>query len=116
MSFDKSLQKINIPPSFTVTEHEFYTYDPTNEYSEEASEYYLSEDLFQVLHGPSQLIVDVGWYGDISKNKGQYVLKVITNEFWDEPVSTIYITSQSELTNVLNKTLEALDSGILDFE
>ena len=116
MSFDKPLQRIQTPSSFTVIDHEFYTYDPTKEYTTEASEYYLTEDLFQVIHTPTQLVVDLGWYGNINTNKGQFEMRVIMNDYWDEPVSTILATSQSEITEIVNKTLEAINTGIFGDE
>ena len=116
MSLDKPLQRIETPNNFTVIDHEFYTYDPATEYSAEASNYYLTEDLFQVKHGPTELVVDLGWYGNVNTNKGQFEMRVVMNDYWDEPVSTILAKSQSEMTEIVNKTLEAINTGIFGDE
>jgi hypothetical protein len=113
MLFDKELQKLEIPDSFTLVHHDFYAYDPAKEYQFEANVHYLGEDLFQVIHEPTQLVVDLGWYGNRTENKGGFVLNVIRNEFWDEPVSKIHETSQKQIAEVLNRTLFAIHSGIM---
>lgn len=114
MTLEKPLEELDIPTSFTVVHHEFFAYDPVEEYSIEDNHRYLGEDLFQVIHEPTQLVIDLGWYGNKTDNKGEFVLNVIRNDFWDEPVSKIFEKSQKNITSVLKKTLFAINTGLLD--
>ncbi len=110
---NKPLQELSIPRSFKIIQHEFYTYNPAQEYSEKQNIHYLNEDLFQVLHKPSNLRIDLGWYGDTSLNIGQYTLFVIKNEDWENPITKIYAQSQTEMVNILNKTMQAINEEVI---
>ncbi len=112
MAFAK--EEIVIPPNFEIVHHDFYTYDPSVAHTIEENFKYLTEDLFQVLHIPTELTVDLGWYGSKTNNKGEFILQVIRNDFWDAPVSKMLLSSQKEIAEVLNKTLQAIHLGVLD--
>ncbi len=99
------LQEIEIPEGISLTFSEFYRYDPSLEFTKDLSEKYLSEDLFQASFDEGQLIIDMGWYGDQSTNKGQFKVLVIYASDWDFPVITLYAKSLSEVTQILEKTL-----------
>ena len=108
----RSLQEIEIPDSFTLIKHDFYAYDPTTDFSEIENLMYLNEDLFQVSYPENDLLVDLGWYGNVRKNNGQFQLKLIQNNHWDQPISTIHASSQKEAAKILTKTLSAIDDGV----
>ena len=114
MTANRELESLEIPESFTVVHHEFFAYDPVTDYSIEENHLHLTEDLFQVIHEPTQLVIDLGWYGNKTDNRGEFVLNVIRNDFWDEPLSKIFEKSQKEITRVLKKTLFAINAGLLD--
>jgi len=105
-------QEIEVPDSFTVVKHDFYNYDPVSEFNEIENLLYLNEDLFQASYPENDLIIDLGWYGDVRKNKGHYELKLIQNNHWDGPVSTIHAKSLNEITEILTKTLNAIHGGV----
>ena len=108
----RSLQEIEIPDSFKLVKHDFYVYDPTVDFSEIENLMYLNEDLFQVLYAENDLIIDLGWYGDVRTNKGQFQLKLVQNNHWDNPISVIHASSLTEATEILNRTLAAIHSGV----
>ena len=112
MLFEK--QNIEIPVSFVIEHNDFYAYDPSVDYSIEDNFKYLKEDLLQVIHIPTQLIIDLGWYGSKTENKGEFVLQIISNNYWDVPVSKLLAVSQVDILETLKKTLQALHLGVLD--
>lgn len=105
-------QEVIIPESFVLVKHDFFAYDPTSEFDEIENLLYLNEDLFQVSYPENDLIVDLGWYGDVRKNEGDFVMKLVQNNHWDEPVSTIHAKSLEEATEILNRTLAAIHGGV----
>lgn len=107
-------QELDIPDSFVVVKHDFFAYDPTSEFNEIESLLYLNEDLFQARFDESELIIDLGWYGDVRKNKGHFELKLIQCNHWDDPVSTIHAKSLEEATEILNRTLAAIHGGVFN--
>lgn len=108
---ERALQNVEAFKGFKLMCHDFFSYDPSSEYTEALSQQYLSEDLFQVLHIETQVTVDLGWYGDPSTNKGTFKVQAIQNSLWDEPLITLESKSLSEITRMLNTVLEHIATG-----
>ncbi|MBR9860214.1 hypothetical protein GYB22_05605 [bacterium] len=73
------------PLSFKLIKHEFFQYNPEIESNEELNLNYLQEDLLQISNASKKLVIDLGWYGDISSASGSFKILVIKNENWDDP-------------------------------
>jgi hypothetical protein len=105
------IQEIKIPANCVVNEHEFYTYDPLNSFARLNSLKYLNEDLFQCYFPKDDIIVDLGWYGDVIANIGEFKIHVIKNEYWDNPVKVFNSKSIDEIKDLLVKII-AFYSGL----
>ena len=110
----RSLINIEVPDSFDLVKHDFYTYDPSTEFSEIENLMYLNEDLFQASFAENDLIVDFGWYGNVKKNDGQFKLQLIQNNHWDNPVTTIPSTGLDQAVQILERTLMAIHRGVFN--
>jgi hypothetical protein len=110
----RNLQELTIPESFVVIKHDFYAYDPSSEFSEIENLMYLNEDLFQATFDENELILDLGWYGNVRKNDGSFVMKLIQYNHWDAPVVEIPSKTLKQATEVLVKTMIAIDAGVFD--
>ncbi|KIA97672.1 hypothetical protein OA93_11770 [Flavobacterium sp. KMS] len=99
------LQKFRMPIDCKIIENKFYTYDPELEYAEENNLFYLCEDLLQIKLERLDLIVDLGWYGNVSKNNGIFKIYIIKNENWEHPVKIEASKSQKEITRKLEEIL-----------
>lgn len=110
----RNLQELTIPESFVVSNNEFYAYDPNSEFSEIENLMYLNEDLFQATFDENELILDLGWYGNVRKNDGNFVMKLIQYNHWDNPVVEIPSKSLKQATEVLVKTMIAIDAGVFN--
>jgi hypothetical protein len=95
------LQEIESPRNGKITNHDFYTYDPLNEFNEEHSLNYLNEDLLQCYFQEDDVKVDLGWYGDIEDNTGEFRIYIIESENWEYPVKIIYSKSVEEIKMLL---------------
>jgi len=106
------LQPLIIPSGCKITKNDFTTYDPEIEFSEERNLFNLTEDLLQIEFEYSNLIVDLGWYGETSNNNGVFKIFVIENYDWDNPIR-IEISKSQKLINEKLKLilLEIRDSG-----
>ncbi|MGX7666722.1 hypothetical protein [Flavobacterium pedocola] len=104
------LQKLTVPDNYKVVQNVFFTYDPETDYSENENLLYLSEDLLQLKNEKLNLIIDLGWYGEIYSNKGTFKLYVIENQDWENPVITEASKSQKIITEKLEKLLLNLES------
>lgn len=99
------IQPIHLPVNCEINQNEFYTYDPLNAFDRLNSIKYLTEDLFQCYFPEEDIIIDLGWYGDVIKNDGEFKIKVIQNEYWDNPVKVFNSKSVEEIKELLNKIL-----------
>ena len=106
----KVLQEITIPEGIKLEYSEFYAYDPTTEFTVEMNNLYLKEDLFQASFEEECLIVDMGWYGDLKTNSGEFKILVVYAADWDFPVTTLFAKSLSQVTDMLHKLLEHMAS------
>jgi hypothetical protein len=95
---DSKLEKLTIPTGFRVVKNDFTTYNPETEYSEEKSLYHLTEDLLQLEFESSNLIVDLGWYGNFETNEGDFIINVIRNQDWENPLRIENDKSQKIIT------------------
>lgn len=100
------LQDIEFPKDCKIVKHDFHNYDPLNSYSEEASFDYLSEDLLQCSFPEENMVIDLGWYGDLVSNKGEFRIYIIEDENWEVPVNVIHSKSVEEITILLNRILD----------
>lgn len=105
-----TLQEILLPEDCRIINHDFYTYDPFNEFNEADSLQYLNEDIFQCVFPAQNLIIDIGWYGNIATNQGEFRIHVIINENWDFPFNVIHSKSVDEAKEVLLKILKYYDT------
>ncbi|PCI31339.1 MAG: hypothetical protein COB60_12090 [Flavobacteriaceae bacterium] len=110
-----SIQKINVPLDCKIITNDFYNYDPKKAFTEADNYRYLNEDLFQCAFPEEGLIIDLGWYGDLKSNTGEFKIDIIHKENWEIPMHTIYSTSVVEIKELLLKILDYY-SGIIENE
>ena len=65
--------------------------------------FYLSEDLLQIEVG--NLIIDLGWYGEIWNNDGEFKIFVVENQHWENPIRTESSKSQKIIKEILENIL-----------
>ena len=97
--------EIEIPNDCHLIRHDLFKYDPTTDFSVSANLKYLNEDLFQCTFPKDHLIIDLGWYGDLVTNRGEFKIQVIRNENWEIPESTIHEKSTREVELLLGRIL-----------
>lgn len=102
------LQSLIIPKGFRIIKNNFTTYNPENEFSEGDNLFNLNEDLLQIKLENSNIVVDLGWYGEISTNKGEFRIYVIQNSNWDKPVIIESSKSQETITIRLEFILQQM--------
>ncbi len=86
-----------IPIGFELVRNEFYHYNPEIEFTEELNLFYLQEDLLQIICEKKNLIIDLGWYGDLSSNQGQFKLLQIKSFDWENPIMEIKSKNAGEI-------------------
>ncbi len=99
------LQPLIIPSGCRIVKNDFTSYDPEVDFTEERNLFNLTEDLLQIEFDYSNLIIDLGWYGEISSNKGEFKIYVIENQDWDNPIKTKNSKSQKVITEKLELIL-----------
>ncbi|MEM0577290.1 hypothetical protein [Flavobacterium polysaccharolyticum] len=103
MNFE--IQQLIVPKDCQVIKNDFTTYDPETEYSEKRSLYNLAEDLLQIEFRNSNIVVDLGWYGDFETNDGCFKIIVLKNDDWDSPLRIETSKSQRIITEKLEQIL-----------
>ena len=103
------LQTFSIPAGGRIVKNEFTTYDPEEYYTEELNLFYLQEDLLQIEFKELDLVVDLGWYGEIWENKGEFRVVVIKNYDWENPIHNETSKSQKLILAKLENILLNID-------
>ena len=105
------LQKFELPNCGKFIKHEFYSYNPENDFTEEKNLLYLKEDLLQIEFEKLNVILDLGWYGEIANNNGSFKIFIIENQDWEKPLKIESSKSQKTITekliNILNEMNKA---------
>ncbi len=99
------LQKLTIPDNYSVLKNDFSTYDPENDYSEDKNLFYLSEDLLQIEIEHLNIVIDLGWYGELFSNQGSFKIFVVKNNDWENPIITEISKSQRVIKDKLENIL-----------
>jgi hypothetical protein len=110
------LQEIDFPIDCEINTHDFYDYEPELSFTAANSLQYLSEDLLSCAFPADHLVIDLGWYGDITKNEGEFKIQIIQSQNWDNPVNVIFSKSADEIKTLLNKILQYYTSSIVEEE
>lgn len=108
------IQNIDFPADCRVINHDFYDYDPVSSFNKKDSAKYLNEDLLQCSFPEEEIIIDIGWYGDTTTNKGEFRIYLILSENWEIPFNIIYPKSAEETKAYLIKILDYYTSKITD--
>lgn len=110
------IQNINFPEDCNIINNDFYNYNPLNAFNKTDSLKYLNEDLLQCSFPEDNIIIDLGWYGDIETNKGEFRIYIILNENWEIPFNIIYSKSVEETKELLIKILDYYTRKISDVD
>lgn len=96
-----AIQAISIPEDCRILHHDFYDYEPNESFDLLNNVKYLNENLFQCVFPEQHLKIDVGWYGDVVKNEGEFRIQIIVNENWEHSFNVIYSKSANEVKGLL---------------
>ena len=77
------IQPLRLLAGWTVEFNGFYQCDPNNCSNFDA---YFTEDLLQLSNSRFNLVIDLGWYGDIN---GTYKLFLVKNCNWEKPLEVV---------------------------
>ena len=103
-------EDFSFPQNCKVIRNSFSNYNPELDFSEEKNLFYLTEDLLQIEIESLNLIIDLGWYGEISSNRGEFKIFVIENQDWENPniieSSKSQITIKEKLEKIIKKLLK----------
>ena len=108
------LHKINFPKDCELIHHEFHSYDPQNSFTEADSIKYLHEDLLQCYFEEDNLIIDLGWYGNLKENRGEFKIQLIKDENWEIPFEVICSKSMEDIMTYLLKILKYYTSNTVE--
>lgn len=62
----------------------------------------LSEDLLRLSNDEANMIIDLGWYPSFD-TEGQYILELVKNYNWDQPLEKICTQSKSDIISTIEK-------------
>lgn len=108
------LQTLTLPKGCKILRNEFTTYDPEVDFTEERNIYYLTEDLLQLEFEHTNIVIDLGWYENISATDGEFRIFVIQNMNWEKPLRVETSKSQKRIYKKLEMLLMEVDSILSD--
>lgn len=94
------LQPLRIQAGWKITYNNFTEYD-ISIHGEEYS-YELNEDLLQLICDKANIIIDLGWYVN-GENGGNYIIQVVKEYDWENPVEKVVTWSKVEIIACIEK-------------
>lgn len=79
--------------------------------SVESQIYLLKEDLMQARFGDA-IILDLGWYPEFDP-RGQFVLSVVKEQEWENPILQLKFRELSQFMQNLNRAIKSADGRAL---
>lgn len=72
---------------------------------------FLYEDMLSIYFDSIDITLDIGWYeNDDSSNNGDFIILLIKNELWDEPVLKVKTNTISELLVNIEATMSFVNA------
>jgi len=79
--------------------------------SVESQIYLLKEDLMQARFG-NGILLDLGWYPEFDP-RGQFVLSVVKEQEWENPILQLKFREMSQFMQNLNRAIKSADGRAL---
>lgn len=95
------LQSLRIQAGWSIAYNNFSEYDMSIHGEEDC--YELNEDLLQLKHTRANIIIDLGWYPPHSCDKGNYILYLIKNYDWENPLDKVMTRDKKEVIKTIEK-------------
>ena len=95
------LQPLRIQAGWSIEYNNFSEYDMSIHGEEDC--YELNEDLLQLKHIRANIIIDLGWYPPHSCDKGNYILYLIKNYDWENPLDKVMTRDKKEVIKTIEK-------------
>ena len=95
------LQPLRLQGGWKIEFNNFTEYDMSI-HGETDSFFELSEDLLRLSNDEANMIIDLGWYRNFD-TEGKYILELVKNYNWDQPLEIICTQSKSEIISNLEK-------------
>jgi hypothetical protein len=106
-----NLQRLMIFSGWTVTYNGFINIDPLNLDANDSKWFSFTEDLLQLTHIRSDIIVDLGWYPEMNPN-GEYKVSVVKDKNWEEPIISFRSRNKDDIVMKIEKILfEVVTNG-----
>ena len=93
------MYKVFIPKQFEVVKNDFLTRNSDSDYI---------EDILQVLYKPNNLIIDMGFYGSMVSKVGIYIIVVIKDFDWENPIISIEAKTKDKIAIKLDRLFKSL--------
>ena len=93
------MYKVDIPEQFEITKNDFLIENSDSDYI---------EDIMQVEHKETKLVVDLGFYGCMDSKIGVYTIVVIKDCDWENPVVSIDSETKEGIAIELNVLLKSM--------
>jgi hypothetical protein len=112
---DIQLQALQIPIGWRVQWNQFFDVEPGAEIEvdglPEGDVWELfPQDLLQLKYDERNLVVDLGWLPEADPD-GRYILTLVENKNWDQPMSVYESTKKGEIVKNINLWLKKISSG-----
>jgi hypothetical protein len=112
---DIQLQPLQVPIGWRVQSNQFFDIEPGADVTIEglpggdAWELFL-QDLLQLKNDDRNVTLDLGWIPEADP-KGHYILTLVKDKNWDQPISVYESAQKSEIVEQINLWLSKVSSG-----
>ncbi|WP_422106240.1 hypothetical protein [Winogradskyella sp.] len=74
----------------------------------------LYEDMFYSIYEDISITLDIGWYGSTKNLKGVFILYLIKEDDWDNPILKLSTKDLSILRHYIKSSVEFIDNQLIN--
>lgn len=105
-------QRLLVPAGWFVAYNTFIDIDPKNLNVDDERWISFTQDLLQLRHKRSNILLDLGWYPDGDSN-GAYKIELIKDDDWMNPIKSFNSNSKDEIVKMIELLLWQVSVGFI---
>ncbi|MBH8601198.1 hypothetical protein [Thermoactinomyces sp. CICC 23799] len=107
---EAKIQALRIPKGWTVKHNNLREINPKTLKQDDDKWFYFTQDLLQLEHQEKSILLDLGWYPDVTP-EGEFQVQIIQNGNWEQPIRQFTSNDLHEIVKSIEDVLNQITNN-----